>query len=302
MRRRLLAMAAATTILLGAAGTALAVSDGNYDYHEQGCTGNANNSDSASTTEPGCHTMAGNVYAGGVRLFGAGVQQQPDGENPGPEDLSGTGPDQSASPDPNQGARLYFGADDNLDNGEHDSSEQADNGASDGGGIQVNVRPEAVATWMAALAAGDQAYLLTHPVPLADAGLGACADGLCFSAQTQRRVVYEGTNKRKERDAADYEGKKWDPETCSGPDDTAADCGGHPLRWWEKTDGTVYAEPGAQVYEDPDPQGSPIGPYPLTAAYVGTCGVILGGGPGAPPAPASPVTNGAGQLDVATGC
>jgi hypothetical protein len=63
----------------------------------------------------------------------------------------------------------------------------------------------------------------------------------------------------------------------------------------------VYAEPGVQVYEDPDAQASPIGPYPLPAVYAGTCGGIVGGG-SAPAAPDSPVTNDAGQIEARTGC
>ena len=55
--------------------------------------------------------------------------------------------------------------------------------------------------------------------------------------------------------------------------------------------------PGIQVYEDPDPEGSPLGPYPIPSAYAGTCGVVAGGGPLA--APASPLTNDAGQIDLA---
>ena len=62
----------------------------------------------------------------------------------------------------------------------------------------------------------------------------------------------------------------------------------------------VVAQPGVQVYEDPDPQASPIGPYPLPAAYAGTCGVVVGGGDfdftGAPS------TNSAGQIGASTGC
>ena len=63
----------------------------------------------------------------------------------------------------------------------------------------------------------------------------------------------------------------------------------------------MYAEPGIQIYEDPDPQGSPIGPsYPIPAFYVGTCGLIVGGGQMT--MPSSPFTNKAGQFVVPTGC
>ena len=121
-----------------------------------------------------------------------------------------------------------------------------------------------------------------------------------MSAQTQRRVIFQGGNKKKHRDAADYQGKTWDPESCSGPSDSKKDCGGHSLKWWDKQEGTVYGEPGIQIYEDPDAQGSPIGPYPLPGFYVGTCGLVIGGG--GMSAPDSPFTNPAGQFVLNTGC
>ena len=301
MKRRLITVLALVALVLAIAGTAVAVSDGDYDYEKQHCTGNANNSDQEKQTEEGCHTATGTVSDGRGREYGGvGVQQQPDGSNPSFDDVTVWGPGEGAY-HPVGGAHLYFGADDNLDNGEHDSSEQVDNGPSDGGGIQLNVTPESVAKWVAALQARDRGYLLTHPLPLVDAGFGACADGLCFSVQTQRRVAFQGGDKKKHRDVSNYEGKQWDPESCSGPDDKAKDCGGKPLKSWDDKEGTTYVEPGVQVYEDPDAQASPIGPYPLPAAYAGTCGVIAGGGK-APVAPASPVTNKAGQVVVATGC
>jgi hypothetical protein len=147
------------------------------------------------------------------------------------------------------------------------------------------------------------------------AGAGAGADGIMFSVQTERQVAFEGTGDG-ERDVADYAGKNWDPESCSGPDDEAFAQDGsrqcadpnapkgqqkkQDITYWEAQEGRTYAEPGVQVYEDPDAQASPLGPYPLPAAYVGTCGVILGGGD--LQAPASPVTNSAGQFAVQTGC
>jgi hypothetical protein len=88
--------------------------------------------------------------------------------------------------------------------------------------------------------------------------------------------------------------------SCAGPTDSRDDCGGHRLSYWEDEEGTVYVEPGLQIYEDPDAQGSPEGPYPIPAVYVGTCGVVLGGG--VLQAPDSPVTNGAGQVVIPTGC
>jgi hypothetical protein len=261
--------------------------------------------------EPGCHSSQLSIEDGaGHRYFGAGTDQTADGTNAHhltTETDPGTEP-----PDPTQGAQVYFGADDNLDSGEHDGSSHSRNGPSDGGGIHAVLTPANIAQWAAALAAGDAAYLQTHPVPV-PAGAGGCADGACASAQTQRGTMFQGSGKG-ERDAYDYSGKRWDPYTCGGPTDDKASCGGHDLGWWNRSDGTVYAEPGVQVYEDPDPQGSPIDPlydggatptpmlYPLPAAYVGTCGVTVGGGPAWPVPAGSPGTNGAGQVSAPTGC
>ena len=56
--------------------------------------------------------------------------------------------------------------------------------------------------------------------------------------------------------------------------------------WRQHEAGTVNAEPGVQVYEDPDAQASPLDPayeaglsqqpvlYPIPAAYAGTCGSL----------------------------
>jgi hypothetical protein len=209
--------------------------------------------------------------------------------------------------------RGYFGADDNLDSGEHDSSDYSHNGPSDGGGIRANLTPQTVAAWLDAVSAGNIGYLLTHPVPLIDAGFGACADGVCAVVTTERRTVYQGKGDGS-RDVTDYEGKQWDPYTCGGPSDGKDSCGGHKLRWWNKQEGTVYAEPGVQVFEDPDPQGSPIDPlfdggatptpnlYPIPGVYAGTCGVTAGGGPVASLPAGTPMTNSAGQIKVTTAC
>ncbi|MEA2624272.1 MAG: hypothetical protein QOD06_317, partial [Candidatus Binatota bacterium] len=188
--------------------------------------------------------------------------------------------------DPASGLRLYFGADDNLAGGEHDSSEQVSNGPSDGGAVVLNVDPATIASWVARLTAGDARYVLTHPLPLADGGVGACADGVCFSVQSQQRerTYPDGTPSGKA--VANYQDRQWDPEGCSGPSDgtkngqpTASHpCGDHygdldgdgkpdnaPLRYWNEVNGDPTVDPGIQVYEDPDAQGSPLGPYPLPA-------------------------------------
>jgi hypothetical protein len=245
-----------------------------------------------------------------------------------------------------QGAKVYLGADDNLDTGEHDGvhrdctglpnctpepdtgSSHSANGPSDGGAISVNWHPAEVATWLATLAAnpGDPTPFLTNPVPLADAGFGACADNICLGAYSRQTTLYQGcsstattgkkvkkkdpdpcANAADQRNVYDYSQKDWDPEACSSgsvADEQQCNGGpGHP----QNMDGyrqaeakNVVAEPGVVIYGDPDPQSSPIGPYPLPAAYVGTCGVTLGGGQAQ--APASPITNSAGQASISTGC
>jgi hypothetical protein len=139
---------------------------------------------------------------------------------------------------------------------------------------------------------------------------------VCESVQTQRRTAYDGgSDTAPARDAANYDGYTWDPESCSGADSDPEsctppdgyECTGDPelcdqgLAYWHNRSGDVYVEPGVQFYEDPNPAGSPIGPYPLPAAYAGTCGVIVGGGPTAQ-MPASPITNSAGQFVISTKC
>lgn len=211
-------------------------------------------------------------------------------------------------------AHFYNGADDNMNTGEHDGTDptlagaEPANGPSDGGAIVVNWHPMDVMAWLGAVMGPDGAHaVLTNPVALADAGMGSCADGVCMAIQTRERAVWHGGANGETRQVYDYEGKDWDPEACSSASDAdQAACHGDPghpqtMNEYKNADAQdVVAEPGVQVFEDPDPAGSPIGPYPLPAAYAGTCGVALGGGPldftGAP------MANGAGQIIVSTGC
>jgi hypothetical protein len=209
-----------------------------------------------------------------------------------------------ASPHPASGIRLYFGNDDNIAGGEHDGTSGIHNGASDGGGFHVVLDPASVWPWMHAFMHYHPRYILTHPLPVGDAGIGFCVDGTCFSAQTQRQVAYQG-GADSQRDAADYsDPHTWDQpaQTCNGGD-AGQSCqnpdGSNGLTYWNNRVGTTYDEPGVQIYEDPDPEGSPVF-YPLPALYVGTCGVIIGGG--LVQFPASPLTNGGGQIDLQTGC
>jgi hypothetical protein len=319
--RRSILLPTVLAVVTAGAVPALAVSDGNYDPNKQGCSAHADDSANPSYTENGCYSATLQISGKTHRYVLVGVPQTPDGTSANAVeiclDFTGTAscarfdengfqqlPDRPGTPPDPESAELhaYFGADDNLDSGEHDGSEEIANGPSDGGSIVTNVAPLTAADWVAKVLGGDSQYVLTHPLPAADAGAGACADGLCISVQTQRRVAYTAGGSHPEtRDAANYDGHTWDPPTCAGPTDTKKDCGGHDMSWWHKKGQTTYVEPGIQIYEDPDPQGSPEGPYPLPALYVGTCGFVAGGGV-APAFPASPITNGAGQLVVQTGC
>jgi hypothetical protein len=318
--RRVLLPAVAASLAMATL-PALAVSDGSYDSAKQGCSPTADRSDNAKHTEKHCYSATLQIRGATHRYVLVGIPQTPDGTNANAVevclDFTGTAkcvrvdaagltplPDRKGTPLDPEKAELhaYFGADDNLDSGEHDESEQVANGPSDGGGIQANVAPLTYATWLSHAMGGDKGYLLTHPLPAADGGLGGCADGLCFSIQTVRRVAYYAGDKHaKTRDVSNYDGHTWDPPTCAGPSDSKKDCGGHPMSWWHKRNQTTYVEPGLQIYEDPDPQGSPEGPYPIPSLYIGTCGFVAGGGM-APKFPASPITNRSGQLLVQTGC
>jgi hypothetical protein len=323
MRRTL---ALATSLAVAASlGAAFGVSDGNYSYNSMHCSGGADNYDKPAAEE-GCYTviltlsdLSGHEYLGaGVRQAASGSFQNtldvwvdPDGIKRtvtfSPSGVTMQPPEASTLPHPETGLRLYFGGDDNLNHGEHDSSPQVSNGPSDGGGIQLNISPDAAHAWLEALQDVDLSYLLTHALPGADFGTGACADGICFSVTTQRRVAFVGGDTTgKTRAVANYEGKLWDPPSCSGTRDGVDRCSydqlndPHILKDWNDLEGTVYVDPGIQIYEDPDAQASPAGPYPLPALYVGTCGAIFGGGnlsfnPG-------PSVNGAGQLVFPTAC
>jgi hypothetical protein len=329
-------------VVLAGAGVAGAVSTGGYSPAQQGCSPNAD----ANTTqgaEPGCHNLVANVNDGsGHTYVSAGTYQTaqnqavhsgdvmvyPNGDPTGPAlganfDSNGSpavtptvrpGTPSPAAASLLTGGQVYFGADDNLDFGEHDGADgqygtsKSINGPSDGGNLVVNWQPGAATTWMAdlqALMGGNPTPVAQNPVPVANAGGGGCADGTCVGVYTAQTSIYQGGGGGgQSRNAYNYQGKTWDPYACnSGSPQSEQACqtqGGHSMDWYRQQEAkNVYAEPGVQVYEDPDPQASPAGPtqaYPLPSAYAGTCGVAAGGG--AAKAPASPVTNRAGQVVV----
>jgi len=263
------------------------------------------------------------------------------GGDVGPDTLTpDTGPQQDLTQIVTQGVLIDYGMDDNTDNGEHDgegpySSPQTKGaiaGASDGGGMVLSVtpqdltdspsltNPEGLINYSGGFCAdGNCGEVTTQSQTVyygCDANTGENqADDQCTGAN--------GPNS--ERDSYDYAGKQWDPEACSSggeqgqttPEpDSPAECDTSPSnpspsgstntsggeQYWRQHEAhKVDDQPGVQEYEDPDPQGSPTPEYPNPALYVGTCGVVAGGGL-APALPASPVTNSAGQLDISTGC
>jgi len=270
----------------------------------------------------------------GANPKGAGAAVVIDTEHTGRNSFT---PDMgTAVPDLNallsNGVFIYNGADDNLDAGEHDGvngcatnppdrsglpctndgSSGAVNGPSDGGAITMFLTPNQATT----------APGLMNPLPVAGGSEAACADGFCEEVTTHQQTLYNGgggsNGKTQNRQVANYAGKTWDPYNCSSgsqSSETKATCGGHTMEWWRQQEArNVTAEPGVQVYEDPDPQGSPIDPlyeggltpapllYPIPGIYAGTCGVVAGGGPVASAPTGTPITNSSGQVVVATGC
>lgn len=403
--------------LIGLVSTGIArgVSDGNYRFENQHCSGSADASNrngnavpSNDYVETGCHNFTVAVLDnGGHEYFGLGIQQTKVGEqgtlypvashipfgggsnahqwdvwydfgsaaggchrytydsnkptspptgSPGPYSCPWMDPSApnyfaqfNAAPDPSTGLKIYVGADDNLAGGEHDASALG-NGPSDGGGTYVALDPRSVMPWLLSLVAKNPQYVLRHPLPAGDGGIGLCVDGVCLSAHTSRQVAYQGKpayytpdpgctpgttvdgstvdcssypyqpgashDDTANRDAAQYSQHSWDkPMKCdsdfskvNGTDTSNMRyCGNGGMRYWDASHGTVYTEPGVQIYNDPDPDGdSGDGVYPHPGIYIGTCGVIVGGTPRPGsfdyPTLPSPPANAQGQVIFATGC
>src|SRR3989442_9669154 len=206
MRRLVIAFSA---VAVFAAQAAFAVSDGQYLPANQTCTGNADNANSGNRTEAGCHNMIVFLADGtGHQYAGWGLDQTPDGTvvhtgevwlDPGAGsrytwnfDLTAGSVDQmptvtaSTPGDLTTGLQVYFGADDNLDSGEHDSAKQVSNGPSDGGGMEGNIAPAAASAWVATLQAADTAGGPARPAPSADGGGGRAARGRCLRGPPHR--------------------------------------------------------------------------------------------------------------------
>jgi len=279
--------------LLGTGGIARAQSDGVYNPKDQRCDEEHNdtaNEEIVHDNTERCQNLTVFVENGDHEVVRAGTLHTADGTVVHNYLVDG---DFGEGIDPSNGARVYFGADDNLDLGEHDGASGMGHGPSDGGGIQlVAFDPASLSAWMTAVQGSDLVYLFTHPFPFLSFSTGACADGICFAVTTTQTVAYQGGDTSgTHRDSADYEGVKWDPEDCSGPretgtpeaptsreacDDPSTTDYQESIYDWNNQVGTVYNQPGVSVYEDPNPEGSPLGGvYPIPGAYVGTCGAIV---------------------------
>jgi len=194
--------------------------------------------------------------------------------------------------------QFYFGADDNLDNGEHDSVNPNDyhhkdsrvaDGPSDGGAIQANTHVQGDPSDPAGLIAKNVDPTDMHdPVKAADAGTGACADGVCAGADTSHRKMYQGgcSSCADQSVYNDQNSTNWRSPDCNGQSvQNENDCGAN----WQNGNesgniygpyserGAYYTDPGVFVYQDPDPQASPefqgVTGYPLCELYAGTMGV-----------------------------
>jgi hypothetical protein len=221
-----------------------------------------------------------------------------------------TGTSQKLDSIATQGLLLYLGANDGLDNGEHDgfsgNNDTAGdiNGPSDGGAIILSLTPQDAMNAPSA----------THPEGLANFSFGACADGICFGVSTQQQTVYQGcgADNVPKKDAHDDKCAKGTPQNddvykndtpastqasadCNGggPDSSEQACktnqdgssnpnGADGYR--QHTPHDMNVEPGVQTYQDPDPERSPAIPFGTPGLYAGTCGVYVNdsGGAGSP--------------------
>jgi hypothetical protein len=199
-------------------------------------------------------------------------------------------------------AQVYMGADDNLDGGEHDGvnpnpdpshpnrDAKVANGPSDGGAIQANTHLQGSPSNPASLGKNVSPTDTHNPVRAADAGFGACADGVCAAADTTHRRAYKGgCSNCPDRTVYDDQNTNWRSPNCnSGDTKSQNQCGSGwnkpggsangPITQPYNERGSFYTDPGVMIYEDPDPQGSPVLPmYPICEEYVGTQGVWLCG-------------------------
>jgi hypothetical protein len=188
--------------------------------------------------------------------------------------------------EPPKELHVFFGADDNLESGEHDGVPERNcepdgmggetcydnvdlaNGPSDGGEIRLDLAPDTSDPFMNADPTNPDRLF-----PTAYAGLGACVDGICFNVGTGERQVYDGgQDGRVYLDDATADDYKDTDDFCSY--DNEGNC----VREVHDQQQDFYSRPGVNVYADPDPQDSSLGPFDgSTNTHVGTGGVKIFG-------------------------
>jgi hypothetical protein len=280
--------------------------EANYDYYQVYCPVAAMLSHPCEDTNPGTTTFNPDT--------GNQVKYQPIVDN---------------------GLIVYLGSDDNLDNGEHDglgpysalanqNNNGATNGPSDGGAIILLLTPRGA----------TDIPSQTQPEGLLNLSFGACADGICAEVTTEQQTVYHGCAPNNSNQVKCDRGTPQnanvynyapngstanDPSVSSeSPNCNAGDansssensCGPDGMNGIRSaTPANENAEPGFQIYSDPDSQRSPAAPapfWPTPGVYVGTCGVYAGSSPttgtalGTSPHTVGgvPVTNQAGQVAI----
>lgn len=201
------------------------------------------------------------------------------------------------------GLVVYFGMNDNTDNGEHDGYTGLDNypcytdpktgtsydcntagavsGPSDGGAMVLSLTPQA------ALAA----FSPSHPEGAVNYSTGFCADGICAAGSTQQQTVYHGcgygtheacqsgTPSSSDVFTNSAPSSQSESSNCSSGDGQSESCPGGQSgdTYVSQTPTNENVEPGIQTYQDPDPQRSPAAPFNTPGLYVGTCGVYVNG-------------------------
>jgi hypothetical protein len=209
------------------------------------------------------------------------------------------------------GLLVYFGMDDNSDNGEHDGVSGVEgtcppdpqnpgttchsagvvNGPSDGGSTLLSLEPQ----WLL----GPTGPSAAHPEGLVNYSMGFCADGICGEGTTQQQTVYYGCDATNPQNDGTYDqctgggpsGNVYENKSpastsegsnCSSGDAGSESCGGSGLDVYRQgTPKQMNAEPGVQTYQDPDPQRSPALPFGTPGLYVGTCGIYASDSGGA---------------------
>ena len=181
----------------------------------------------------------------------------------------------------------FIAADDNLESGEHDGIPERNcepdpndpnqqvcydnrdlaDGPSDGGSIRVDVTPN-FDDPAANFSTNPDALLLAAYV-----GAGFCVDGICGNGGTGEREVYDGGQDGKvyldDATADDY---KDTDDYCSY--DNEHNC----VRDVHDQQKDFYSRPGVNIYADPDPQDSSLGPFDgSTNTHIGTGGVKIYG-------------------------